>query len=204
MEQILIFLPGFFGLAVYKAFSGNTKGEPISSSIMSYVLYSSFAWLAVYLVSLYCTGIKNPFVFKSSIELKEYLLAIAFSAVLGFLWFWKLKDFAENIINAINKFLGRHEIGLSSNVIVTGLRNANGHYLQVMKDDKLLCSGMLMTEDIPNGVLIMSLDPTKCFENKDNQIAADRITEIIAYVDLKTGVIIKDIRFKNEDVPKSE
>lgn len=195
MEQILIFLPGFFGLAVYKAFSGNTKGEPISSSIMSYVLYSSFAWLAVYLVSLYCTGVKNPFIYKDSIELKEYLLAIAFSAVLGFLWFWKLKDYTKNIINKINKGLGRHEISLSSNVIVTGLRREKGHYLQVMKDDKLLCSGMLITEDIPNGVLIMSLDPTKCFDEKDNQIDASKIQQIIAYVDLKTGVIIKDIKF---------
>lgn len=202
MEQILIFLPGFFGLAVYKAFSGNTKGEPLSSSIMSYVMYSSFAWFAIHKLSLYYTDIKNPFVYKSRIGLEEYLLAIAISSVLGFLWFLILKDVVEKIINFINNIFGQHEIGLSNDIISAGLKKEKGHYLQVMKDDKLLCSGRLITDDIPNGVLIMSLDPVICFDEKDNQIKVDEITEIIAYVDLKTGIIIKDIKFKNMEENK--
>lgn len=196
LEQILILMPGFFGLATYKAFSGNTKAEPLSSSIMSYVIYSSFSWVILKGISLVFAKVKDPFLYKGNIGLLEFLIAVVISSLLGFLWFYKLKDFTEIIINKINKRIDKHQIGLSSNVLVSGLKEGKAHYLQITKDDKLLCSGALITEDINNGILIMSLDPTKCFNTLDNKLDERNIKKIIAYVDIKTGIIIKDIKIE--------
>lgn len=198
LEQILILMPGFFGLATYKAFSGNTKAEPLSSSIMSYVIYSSFSWVILKGISLVFAKVKDPFLYKGNIGLLEFLIAVVISSLLGFLWFYKLKEVTEKIINKINKRIDKHQIGLSSNLIVSGLRKDKAHYLQITKEDKLLCSGVLMSEDISNGILIMSLDPTKSFNVNDNKLHENDIEAIIAYVDIRTGIIIKDIKLKKK------
>ena len=195
MEQILILLPGFFGLATNKILSGNTKAEPLSNSIMGYVMYSSFSWFGVFLLSKIFLNIDNPFLGSFKVSFLEYFLGITFAIILGFLWFWKMKSYLETLVRKINKILGKPIVGLSTDILQDGLRSCNRHYLQISKDGKLICSGRLISEDVANGIIKLSLDPVRSFDISDNAINEKRIKEIIGYVNIETGVVVKDILF---------
>ena len=208
MDQILILIPGFFGLAIYKMFSGDTKSEPLSSSIMSYVIYSSFSWFFTYLVYLLSLNqyvfniigiIHNPFYEVKEITVKEYLIAIISAVILGWLWFYKFQFWSVKLINILNDKINRRHVNLNTNIISAGLRKEKSHYIQISKEGKTICSGALLTEDIANGKVILSIDPTKNFDSNDNQVDESKIKSIIAYVDLKNGTIIKDIIFQKEN-----
>lgn len=199
MEQILILLPGFFGIAVNKALSGSTKAEPLSTSIMGYVIYSVFSWWGVHVLSIYNHAINDPFKNNFNFNFQEYFFAILFASFLGFLWFWKIKLYLEKLVRKINRLLGKPVVGLSTDILEDGLRNCNKHYLQISKDGKLICSGVLISEDVSNEIIKLSLDPVRSFDISDNVVDQKNIEAIVGYVNIKTGVVVKDIIFMKKD-----
>lgn len=190
---LVLIIPGFFGIATQKLFTGDSEDAPLSSSILKYFLYVIFSWLFQILLvgqDVFNKVLKGNILIdnKNIVFTKEFLLVIFIATLLGALWPNFIEKYLCRFASYINESLNKNPVFFEKNLINKIIDDNKSHFVEVLDHNVSIAKGYIVHTNMNDNSIIVKRDK----ECEKEAVGEETIQTLIS---LSTGITVREFRY---------